>query len=118
MSESAHQRALFEWAAIRERELPELAMLVHVPNGGLRHPAVAKMLKREGVKPGFPDLLLLIPRGKYHGFVGEMKFGRNRLTEKQREWKSRLEAAGYYFVMAHRWENMAAEIERYLSGRV
>lgn len=30
----------------------------HSPNGGLRHKAVAKKLKVQGVSPGFPDLII------------------------------------------------------------
>jgi hypothetical protein len=38
----------------------------HVPNGELRDPATAAKLKRMGVRPGVPDLLLLIG-GRLHG---------------------------------------------------
>ena len=37
MSEHDEQVALFEWAALREAEIPELALLFAIPNGGLRN---------------------------------------------------------------------------------
>ena len=36
----------------------------HVPNGGLRNKITAYQLKRAGVKPGWPDMLLLDPFGR------------------------------------------------------
>ena len=39
----------------------------HYPAGELRNPRTAGKLKRMGVMPGWPDLLLLSPRGLLHG---------------------------------------------------
>lgn len=50
-----------------------LCHVVAVPNGGLRSKFTAARLKKEGVRPGFPDLIVLLPRGGYHGLLIEMK---------------------------------------------
>lgn len=34
-----------------------------IPNGGLRHPIVGKMLKEEGLEPGSPDLVFALHDG-------------------------------------------------------
>jgi hypothetical protein len=49
MSESAEQIALFQWANLSLKKHPELALLYHIPNGGLRNVVVAVRLKKEGV---------------------------------------------------------------------
>ncbi len=51
----------------------EAQLLIAIPNGSYRKPLEAIRLKREGVKPGAPDLVLLVPRGGFHGLCIEMK---------------------------------------------
>lgn len=96
----------------------------HVPNGGQRHPAVAKKLKAEGVKPGCPDVLVFepyivhvkVPMMKARAFTLEqlvngdkevtesrvccglaleLKAGRNKPTAAQVEWHERLRKNGW-----------------------
>lgn len=74
----------------------------HVPNGGQRHPAVAKKLKAEGVKAGVPDVLVFEEcRGGYmdrtfcDGLALELKVGRNKPTAAQVEWHERLRKSGW-----------------------
>lgn len=35
-SESQEQKALFQWAGLAEQKYPELKLLHHIPNGGIR----------------------------------------------------------------------------------
>lgn len=49
-----------------------------VPSGEFRHIAIANRLKLEGVKRGVPDLVILEPRGIYHGLLLEMKKSESR----------------------------------------
>ncbi len=62
VSESVEQINLFRWAVLHERAYPELILLHHIPNGGLRNKTTAKRLKAEGVKPGVPDIFTSIKR--------------------------------------------------------
>lgn len=55
-SESQEQIALFQWANLAVGTMPDLCMLYHIPNGGLRTKATAARLKKEGVKAGYPDI--------------------------------------------------------------
>lgn len=115
-SEHDEQVALFDWAKLRKAGLPALDMMFAIPNGGLRHVAVAKKLKAEGVRSGVPDVALMCPRGKYHGMFIEMKVGENTTTVTQRDWLSRLSDAGYYCVICYSTEEAIGEIEWYLEG--
>lgn len=89
-SESIIQRAVV--AHLQRRGVPGLFWF-HVPNGGFRNGREAAMLKRAGVRPGVPDLILL-HNGKTFGL--ELKAQGNRATESQLEAISQMEAAGAY----------------------
>jgi hypothetical protein len=58
----------------------------HIPNGGLRNKITAYQLKRAGVKPGWPDMLLLDPFGRPH-FL-ELKRRTGRMSEAQEAFAS------------------------------
>ena len=51
--------------------------VAHVPNEGKRSPQQGAKLKRMGMQKGFPDLVVPLPRGNYHGLYIEMKVGNN-----------------------------------------
>ena len=114
-SESQEQKALFQWAALAEQKYPELRLMHHVPNGGLRDARTAVNLKREGVKRGVPDISLPVPRGKYHGLYIEMKVGNNKLTKEQQQWFKSLEEEGYATHVCYSWLEAREVIEKYLS---
>jgi hypothetical protein len=114
MSEHSEQVALFEWAAWCEGKAPELGLLFAIPNGGVRHPAVAAKMKAEGVKPGVPDTMLPIARHNFHGLLIEMKYGRNRQTAEQKEWDKRLVEQGYIVSVCHSWQDAARILTWYL----
>lgn len=116
MTEHDEQVALFQWAAYSESSIPQLRYLFAIPNGGHRHKAVAARMKAEGVKAGVPDIFLAYPTGEYCGLFIEMKFGTNKPTEKQNEWLSMLERAGYMTVVCYGFEDAKREILEYLEA--
>lgn len=118
MNEGEHQEALFEWAQWRISVYPELKFLYHTPNGGKRDSKTAMIMKREGVKPGVPDVTLPVPKGRYHGLYIEMKVGNNKTTEKQDEWLSFLSSQGYFTAICYHWRVAADLIENYLNGEL
>jgi hypothetical protein len=91
------------------------ALLAAVPNGGLRDARVGAKLKAEGVLPAFPDLVLMEPRGGYHGAVVEMKSATGRVTPDQSEMHARLRVKGYHVVVAHSADEALRKVERYLA---
>ena len=60
--EGAEQAKLFKWVEFTAHYRPELLLLFHVPNGGSRNKAEAANLKRQGVRPGVPDLCFPVAR--------------------------------------------------------
>ncbi len=73
-TEDQEQRAVIDWWALacKVYRIPPFALFA-IPNGGWRHPATAARLKAQGVRPGVPDLFLMVPRGTFHGLYIEMK---------------------------------------------
>lgn len=114
-TESQEQIALFQWAALQKGKYPELELLYHVPNGGVRHATTAKRLKAEGVKAGVPDLCLPVPREDYHGLYIEMKrLKKSAESESQKQWLAALSAQGYWTQTCKGWEDAKDTIIKYL----
>ena len=99
--EHAYQVALFQWAEIFKKKIPELDMLVAIPNGGKRHLKVAQKLKAEGAKAGYPDVVLNVARGGYHNLFIEMKAEKNTPSQKQKEWHEKLRRHGSKVVVCY-----------------
>ncbi len=95
MSEHDDQVAVFQQAAMLEDKYPDLWLLYAVPNAGKRTPRMGAYYKAEGLKPGCLDYNLPVARGGYIGLWIEQKFGKNKPTTNQLEWKRRLEVAGH-----------------------
>ena len=116
-SEEQEQAAVFQWCVLMERQFPELALLFHVPNGGIRSKTEAVRFKRTGVKAGVPDLFLPVARGGAHGLWIEMKRKKGgRLSDEQKAWLDALEKEHYVTVVAHGAEEACDAIVKYLEG--
>lgn len=112
--ESGNQEALFSWAALNVEQMPELAFMHHVPNGGKRDRMTAIALKRQGVKSGVPDIVLPYPHARYHGLYIELKAGKNTTTAEQRKWLKYLSEHGYYTAVCYGWDTARDLIITYL----
>ena len=100
--EYQEQRAVFDLCAALKGRYPELDLLFHIPNGGRRDAKEAANLKRQGVKPGVPDLFLPVSRGQHHGLFIELKRkDGGRLSENQKRWLHLLQRQGYAAVVCH-----------------
>ena len=105
--------------------VPELLDMFAIPNGGLRDKITAANLKREGVKPGVPDIFLPVARGGWHGLFVEMKrrttgSGKDRkqkgtTSDVQDDWISRLRARGYGAASVVGFEAAKTLIREYLA---
>jgi uncharacterized protein YjiS (DUF1127 family) len=92
--------------------------LIHIPNGGSRHPIEAKNLKRQGVKSGVSDYFLAYPVTPWHGLWIEMKRARkslSRVSEHQDEWLCRMRLAGYQAVVAYGAQQAIDFVSGYLN---
>lgn len=114
-TEAQEQTALFQWAAMMQGRIPELALLHSVPNGGSRHPIEAVHLKQQGVKPGIPDIFLPCARGPFHGLYIEMKRRKGgRVSVEQQKMILALRAQGYKAEVCRGWEEARDTICEYL----
>ena len=118
VDEDSHQEAIFNWCAYQLGRYPELELLHHVPNGGKRDAAMARALKRRGVKAGVPDLVLPVARGGYHGLYIELKDVKNKPTEAQKWWLGKLEEQGYYTTVCYGWQEAVTVLCGYLDGKL
>ena len=119
-SENGHQAALFCWASMNIEKYPELKWLFAIPNGDLRNPIVANRLKSTGVKPGIPDICLLVRRGDYAALWIELKRpagdGKRAgtLSDKQREWLLQAIECGHKAVICLGYKDAINVIVAYL----
>lgn len=92
------------WIQVRlfymlERYYPEEYELVFaVPNGGLRSARTASLMMYEGQMEGVPDIMVMMPRGKYHGLMLEVKTDTGSTSKKQKEVQERFRKQGYLVV--------------------
>jgi hypothetical protein len=76
------QIEVVDWLLMRELE--GHLLYFHVPNGGRRHPAVAKKLKALGTRAGVPDLVV-IPKTGPVCFI-ELKAAKGCVSDNQEAW--------------------------------
>ena len=98
-SETTEQIGLINWARANEEYVPELRLLHHIPNEGIR--TNGPVLKAAGMKTGVPDLSLPVPRRGFHGLYIEMKFGKGKTTKAQEEFMALLREQGYKTAVAY-----------------
>ncbi len=114
-SEDQEQIALMQWAALHPicKEY-----LIHIPNGGSRHPLEALKLKKMGVKRGVSDLFLAYPSRGFHGLWIEMKSKNGSITSYQKKWLHSMEGIGYNIFVAYSFEEAKETIQLYLDEAV
>jgi len=115
--EHQEQVKLFEWVREQEVVRPEFAYLFAVPNfsgrQGRRTAKQGARLKAEGRRPGVPDCLWPLRRGRYTGFALELKFGNNRPTAAQNRWLAHLHANGWRIFVAWSADEAKRALQRY-----
>lgn len=116
-TEHEEQAAVIKWAADNRQKHPDLALLAHVPNGEYRDMNTARRLAAAGVRGGYPDLLLDVPRGPYHGLRIELKRrdGGSGVSRVQAAWLHALREQGYAVCVAHGAHAAVAALMTYLA---
>lgn len=104
----------------------------HIPNGGSRHLLEAVKLKAMGVKPGFPDIMIFVPKMQWSelngnkvgspetlgfGFFVELKVGKNKCSDKQLEVQKMLKDNGWMGTTCWNFEDSIKAIEDYFAGK-
>ena len=102
-------------------QYPKYAKLLFaIPNGGKRHPTVAKKMKAEGVQKGVPDLFLAtavacdVDGYQWHGLFIEMKSEEGRLTLQQAEYLTSLDQQRYKTAVCRTFDEFKNVIDNYL----
>ena len=114
--EAQEQKTLFEWAAIMEKQYPELSLMHAIPNGGSRNAIEARNLRLQGVKAGVPDIFLPCARNGFHGLYIELKrIKGGRVSVEQKKMLLALQEQGYKAVVCYGWEEAANVIQEYMA---
>lgn len=90
--------------------------IAHVPNEGKRSLQYGARLKKMGMQKGFPDLIIPLPKGKYHGLYIEVKVNNNTTTVDQKNWLTILHGNGYAATACWGIDDSLAVVNRYLRG--
>ncbi len=125
LPEDEIQTKVVNWAKNEALLRPELNLLYHIPNGGLRHPRVAATLKAMGVRSGIPDLHLPVARpiyysgtnitkGYWHSLYIEMKRPTGKLNPEQKVIIPLLKQQGNYVAVCYDSESAIKTIQTYL----
>ena len=112
--EHDEQVALFELIEAFRPNYPNLWCVFAIPNGGHRHIKVASKMKAEGQLAGVWDVFVAVAVNEYCGMFIEMKFGDNRLTKSQKDFKENVGNA-YKWEVCYSWVDAAHAIGEYLS---
>jgi len=127
--EDSHQLTVIDWSShtrikadcpVKGRPIKDL--LFAIPNGGKRDKREAARLRKLGVTPGIPDLLLPLPLHGYAGLFIEMKRPaaykqlKGTLTANQKNKINDLRLVGYKVVVAYGAGEAIDAIMDYLRG--
>lgn len=88
-----------------------------IPNSAPKGMQAAAYFRSEGLRPGYPDLGLDVPRGRFHGLRIEMKRadGTGRTSPDQERWVERLTRRGYKVVVPAGVHEAMTAIESYMA---
>lgn len=119
LSETQIQNKILRWAkGYLYKGRPLADYLVHVPNGEKRSKRVAAGLKHSGVKKGYPDLVMDIALGGYHGLRIELKTESGGVvSDDQKERIKMLNSEGYLAVVCKGFDETIAVIKNYMSDK-
>lgn len=93
--------------------------VVCIPNSAPRGEAAAAYFRSEGLRNGYPDLLLDVAAGPYHGLRLEMKrIKGGRIEDDEQKWHERLRSRGFAVVVPRGHQEAKAYVERYLRGEI
>lgn len=114
--EEAEQIALFDWARYAAAQIPELKALVSSQAGVRLSIGAAVKAKRAGMRIGYPDIFLPVPRGTLHGLYIELKRASGgKLSPDQEAWRDFLQANGYAWACCKGFEEARKVIVGYLN---
>lgn len=109
------QIACVRWFSL---QYPRLAPLLHhSPNGGQRNKLEAVRFKQMGVRAGFPDLILALPRCGYGCLFIELKSATGRQSPRQKQWQEVATRHGQCYRVVRSVEGFIELITNYLNNK-
>lgn len=70
---------------------------------------------RMGYRKGTSDLIILEPRGPYHGFMVEIKWGKNTTSEGQDVFLAEALERGYHTAVCYTFQEIVKAIDDYMA---
>ena len=114
-SEAWHQKQIFRWARANQIRHPELQLLNSSLNGVRLPISLAKKMKAQGMKKGYPDIFLPVPKNNYHGLFIELKKETGgKVSVDQIRWLEKLSELGYYTTVQYGYKQTIEKIKQYL----
>lgn len=89
-------------------------LFFHCPNEIRAKPQYLKKRKAMGVLSGVSDLVILEPRGKYHGLMIELKVKGGKVSENQKEFIKQAEKRGYKGFVCWSVDDLIEIVDNYL----
>ncbi len=111
--EAAIQAEFFEKIKLLFPRLPE-KLIFAVPNGGSRHIMEAANMKRQGIKAGVADVILLIPSKGFGSLCIEFKTSRGRQSPDQIKFQQEAEKHGNKYVIVRSVMEAVSAVKEYL----
>ncbi len=112
--EAEIQTEFFNQVDLFFRFIPE-KLIFAVPNGGSRNMIEAVNLKRQGVKSGVADVLLLIPKKGFASLCIEFKTKIGKQSKEQKEFQQQVEMCGSKYVIVRSVKQAIDEMKKYLN---
>jgi hypothetical protein len=95
------------------KNYPFLSRLHSSLNASARTPQQGARFKRQGMLAGVPDLFLPVPKNGYHGLYIEMKYGKGKPTESQKQFIEDSLSLGYQAIVCYSAKEAIQAIEDY-----
>lgn len=108
-SEHEIQASFFDWIETQRAKHPVLNYFFAIPNGANKSMSARMKFKREGLRPGVPDVCCPIPsaNGKYFGLFIEFKSAGGKVSMDQEVWINNLRTVGHQVLVLRDWRDAA-----------
>jgi hypothetical protein len=89
-------------------------VLFAIPNGGQRNAITGALLKKTGTLAGVADLFLMRGGIGYNGLFIEMKVGKNKQTDTQKEFQKSCWKNNYKYAICRSFDEFMEVVDSYL----
>lgn len=90
-------------------------LLFSIPNGAHTSGFQRQILVAQGMVNGVADLMFAYPSGYYHSMFIEMKHGKNKQSQHQKDFQKAAGEAGFKYVICYSFDEFQQEINQYLN---